>query len=52
MAGLGELLEVTKLFEQGRLKTVVDSIFPMKRAGDAQTKMERSRHFGKIVLRI
>jgi NADPH:quinone reductase-like Zn-dependent oxidoreductase len=52
MAGLGELLEVTKLFEQGRLKTVVDSIFPLKRAGDAQTKMERSRHFGKIVLRI
>ena len=52
MAGLWELLEVVKLFEQGRLKTVVDSVFPLSEAGDAQMKMERSMHFGKIVLEV
>jgi len=52
MAGMGELIEVVKLFEQGRLKTVVDSVHPLEKAGEAQTKMEKSRHFGKIVLRV
>lgn len=52
MAGAGELLRVVKLFEQGRLKAVVDSVFPLESAGEAQTKMERSMHFGKIVLRV
>jgi NADPH:quinone reductase-like Zn-dependent oxidoreductase len=52
MAGVGELLEVVKLFNQGRLKTVVDSVFPLEKAGEAQTRMEMSRHFGKIVLKV
>jgi NADPH:quinone reductase-like Zn-dependent oxidoreductase len=52
MAGMGELLEVVRLFEQGRLRTVVDSVYPLQKAGDAQMKMEGSRHFGKIVLKI
>jgi len=52
MAGSGELLEVVKLFDQGRLKTVVDSVFPLAQAGEAQTRMEKSRHFGKIVLKV
>jgi len=52
MAGLAELLEVVKLFERGRLKTVVDSVFPLNQAGAAQARMERSMHFGKIVLKV
>jgi len=52
MAGVGELLEVVKLFGQGRLKAVVDSVYPLQEAGEAQTKMERSSHFGKIVLKV
>ena len=52
MAGMGELLEVVKLFEEGRLKAVVDSVFPLAQAGEAQTRMEKSRHFGKIVLKV
>ena len=52
MAGMGELLEVVKLFGQGRLKAVVDSVYPLEKAGDAQARMERSRHFGKIVLKV
>jgi NADPH:quinone reductase-like Zn-dependent oxidoreductase len=52
MSSKGELLKVVSLFEEGRLKPVVDSIFPLKRAGEAQRRMEESRHFGKIVLKV
>ena len=50
MAGMGELLDVVKLFREGKLKTVVDSVYPLAKAAEAQEKMESSRHFGKIVL--
>jgi NADPH:quinone reductase-like Zn-dependent oxidoreductase len=52
MSSKGELLKVVSLFRTGRLKTVVDSVFPLERAGEAQRKMEESRHFGKIVLKV
>ncbi|HYB75558.1 MAG TPA: zinc-binding dehydrogenase [Nitrososphaerales archaeon] len=52
MASKGELLKVVGLFSSGKLKTVVDSVFPLERAGDAQKRMEESLHFGKIVLKI
>jgi len=52
MAGMGELLEVVKLFGEGRLKTVVDSVYPLQKSGEAQTRMENSKHFGKIVLKV
>lgn len=52
MASKGELLTVVRLFEAGKLKPVVDSVFPLEKAADAQTKMESGRHFGKIVLKV
>ena len=52
MGGKGELLKVLSFFEDGRLKPVVDSVFPLKEAAAAQTRMEKSEHFGKIVLKI
>ena len=52
MSGMGELPEVVRLFEDGKLKTVVDSVYPLERAADAQTRMEKSQHFGKIVLKV
>lgn len=52
MGGRGELLKVLTFFESGRLKPVVDSVFPLKDAALAQTKMEKSEHFGKIVLKV
>src|SRR2546427_1285820 len=52
MRGRGELLKVLTFFEDGRLKPVVDSIFPLGDAAKAQTRMEKSEHFGKIVLKI
>lgn len=52
MGSKGELLKVTRLFEEGRLKPVVDSTFPLNRAAEAETRMERSEHFGKIVVTV
>jgi NADPH:quinone reductase-like Zn-dependent oxidoreductase len=52
MAGMGELLSVVELFREGRLKTVVDSVYPLERVAEAQSKMEESKHFGKIVLKV
>ncbi len=52
MASKGELLKVTGLFSQGRLETVVDSVLPLEKAAEAQERMEKSLHFGKIVLKV
>ncbi len=50
MGSRRELLEIQKLIESGRLKPVVDSVFPLKDAVAAQTKMLDRKQFGKIVL--
>jgi len=52
MGSKGELLKVVELFRSKRLKPVVDSTFPLARAREAQERMEKSEHFGKIVLTI
>ncbi len=52
MGGRGELLKVLTFFEDGKLKPVVDSVFPLKEAAAAQSRMEKSEHFGKIVLKV
>ena len=52
MGGRGELLQVLKFFEYGRLRPVVDSVFPLKDAAKAQERMEKNEHFGKIVLKV
>ncbi|HET6943277.1 MAG TPA: NAD(P)H-quinone oxidoreductase [Sphingomicrobium sp.] len=38
--------------EGGRLKPVIDSIFPLNRAAEAHARMEAGDHVGKIVLEI
>ena len=52
MAGKGELLRVVELFRAGRLKPVVDSTYPLQEAAEAETRLEKSEHFGKIVLTV
>jgi len=52
MGGGGELLRVLELFKQRRLRPVVDREFPLSSAADAQTRMEKGEHFGKIVLTV
>jgi len=39
-------------FSSGSLKPLVDHIFPLDRVRDAHELMDRSGHFGKIVLQI
>ncbi|MEM4316335.1 MAG: zinc-binding dehydrogenase [Nitrososphaerota archaeon] len=46
-----EIDRVLRLFESGRLRPVIDSIFPLKDAAKAHVRMERDEHFGKILLR-
>ncbi|HWH16867.1 MAG TPA: NAD(P)H-quinone oxidoreductase [Allosphingosinicella sp.] len=36
----------------GRLKPVIDSVFPVERAADAHRRMESGDHIGKIVLEV
>ncbi len=52
MGSRAELLKVLSFFEDGRLNPVVDSVFQLKDAARAQERMEKSQHFGKIVLKV
>ena len=52
MGGAGELFRVLELFKQRRLRPVVDREFPLSSAMDAQIRMEKGEHFGKIVLTV
>jgi NADPH:quinone reductase-like Zn-dependent oxidoreductase len=51
MGGSGELFRVLELFKQRRLRPVVDREYPLAEAGEAQARMERGEHFGKLVLK-
>ncbi len=52
MGSKKELLDVLNLVELGKLKPVIDSIFPLEEASAAQQKMLQRENFGKIVLKI
>jgi NADPH:quinone reductase-like Zn-dependent oxidoreductase len=38
--------------ERGRLKPVIDTIFPLVQAAEAHRRMESGEHVGKIVLQV
>ncbi|MTI16578.1 NAD(P)H-quinone oxidoreductase [Rhodobacteraceae bacterium RKSG542] len=44
--------KVWPLFEQGRIKVLVDQVFPLEEAAAAHTLMESSNHVGKIILKL
>jgi NADPH:quinone reductase-like Zn-dependent oxidoreductase len=52
MGGKRALLEVLRFVSSGRLKPVIDSVFPLAELRKAQEKMEDRNVFGKIVVRI
>jgi NADPH:quinone reductase-like Zn-dependent oxidoreductase len=45
-----DLDEVRALFDGGRLKVVVDKVFPLAHAGEAQSYIESGKQRGKVVL--
>jgi NADPH:quinone reductase-like Zn-dependent oxidoreductase len=45
-----ELMELTRLVGQGRLKPVIDRCYPLREAREAQERMLMRQHFGKILL--
>jgi NADPH:quinone reductase-like Zn-dependent oxidoreductase len=47
-----ELRTVLKLVAQGRLKPVVDKVFPLAECGAAHEYLEQGKHFGKVVLSV
>lgn len=52
MANQREFEAVMKLVFMGRLKPVVDRVFPLKEAGQAHAYLERGEQFGKVVLSV
>ena len=42
--------EVWPLLDQGRIKPVVDSVFPLEKVAEAHARMAGSQHIGKILL--
>lgn len=50
MGSRKELMEVLRLVESGKLKPVIDSVFQLKEAVEAQAKMIERKQFGKMVL--
>lgn len=52
MGTKAEFEKVVELFGEDKLKPVVDRIFPLKNAAEAQRRMESGKHMGKIILEI
>jgi NADPH:quinone reductase-like Zn-dependent oxidoreductase len=52
MGRFDELRSAATLLFDGRVAPVVDEVFPLARAADAQRRLERKGQFGKIVLEV
>jgi len=50
MGSKGEVLEVIRLVEEGKLRPVVHRVFPLREAAKAHRTLEEREHFGKLVL--
>ncbi|HEX9206111.1 MAG TPA: zinc-binding dehydrogenase [Candidatus Deferrimicrobiaceae bacterium] len=47
-----EFAEMLRIFRDGKVKPVVDAVFPLEKARDAEQRLEEKRQFGKIVIRV
>lgn len=43
---------VLPLMEEGTIKPIVDTVFPLEQAAEAQEYMEQSKNIGKIILKV
>ena len=50
MGRKGDLFDILKFIEQGKLKPVMDEVLPLKEAQKAHEKMASRSQFGKLVL--
>ena len=46
-----ELQTILDLFAEGKLRTVIDRVFPLSEAGNAHRHLADRRNFGKVLLR-
>lgn len=51
MGGIAELKRIVRRVEDGRLKPVLDQIFPLRDARQALNRMIARKNFGKIILK-
>lgn len=47
-----ELEKVLTLMANGKLKLIIDNVYPLKKAAEAQKRMAAGKHLGKIVLEV
>jgi zinc-binding alcohol dehydrogenase/oxidoreductase len=47
-----EFTQLLRVIDAGQIRSVVDRIFPLSEAGQAQQYMDQQGQFGKIVLSI
>jgi len=52
MGTRGELRKVIALVEQGKLRPVVDKVFPLAEAASAHARLEKREQIGKVVLTV
>jgi NADPH:quinone reductase-like Zn-dependent oxidoreductase len=52
MGRFSELLAALPLLYDGRVTPVIDDVFPLARAADAQRRLEEKAQFGKVVLEL
>jgi NADPH:quinone reductase-like Zn-dependent oxidoreductase len=52
MASDSEFRAVTRLFDQGRIRPLIDSVRPLEDAREAQRRLEAGEQNGKLVLEI
>jgi NADPH:quinone reductase-like Zn-dependent oxidoreductase len=52
MGSRGSQFEILRYFVAGKLKPVLDKVFPLKEAAQAHHRLESGQQFGKIVLEI
>ena len=52
MGSLSEMKQAWSLVETGQVKAIVDKIFSLDAAAEAQTYLESRQQFGKVVLSI